>query len=213
MHGHISIIQEILIYFVPVLIAITFHEVAHGYVAYILGDPTAKRAGRLSLNPIKHLDPIGAIALLIVKVGWAKPVPINPIYFKKPRRDLFLVSFAGPFSNFLLAVLFSFIIKVILYFFGGVSSGFYVRFFSVLIDILSAGVIVNIGLGLFNLIPIPPLDGSNMVMSILPKEMAISFGKIGKYGIIIIFILFLTGLVQKAILPMLYFLVSILLPG
>ncbi|GAB6888437.1 site-2 protease family protein [Desulfothermus okinawensis JCM 13304] len=213
MHSELSIIQEILIYFVPVLIAITFHEVAHGYTAYVLGDPTAKRAGRLSLNPIKHLDPIGAIALLIVKVGWAKPVPINPLYFKKPRRDLFLVSFAGPFSNFLLAIVFSIIIKGILFVFGGIHDPGYVHLFSILIDILSAGVIVNIGLGIFNLIPIPPLDGSNMVIAVLPRDMAISYGKIGRYGIIIIFILFLTGIVQKAILPILYFLVSILLPG
>lgn len=129
MHSELSIIQEILIYFVPVLIAITFHEVAHGYTAYVLGDPTAKRAGRLSLNPIKHLDPIGAIALLIVKVGWAKPVPINPLYFKKPRRDLFLVSFAGPFSNFLLAIVFSIIIKGILFVFGGIHDPGYVHLF------------------------------------------------------------------------------------
>ncbi len=213
MHGIDSFLKEALIFFVPVLIAIVFHELAHGYMAYLLGDPTAKRAGRLTLNPIKHLDPIGALALLTVKVGWAKPVPINPMYFKHPRRDLFLVSFAGPFSNFLLALLFSLAIKTILFLFGGVSSKGAVNFFSILIDICSAGVIVNIGLGLFNLLPIPPLDGSNILISILPKDIGISFGRMGKYGIIIVILLFLTGIVQRIILPILYFFVSLLLPG
>src|SRR6056297_3762640 len=95
-----SFIQQFAILAIPVLSAITFHEVAHGYSAYLLGDPTAKNAGRLTLNPIKHLDPIGAIALFLVKVGWAKPVPINPRYFKNPQKGIILVSLAGPVANF-----------------------------------------------------------------------------------------------------------------
>jgi len=113
-----SFIQEIAILTVPVLVAITFHEVAHGYSAYLLGDPTAKNAGRLTLNPIKHLDPIGAIALFLVKVGWAKPVPINPQYFRQPRSGIIIVSFAGPLVNFILAIAFALIFQGILFVFG-----------------------------------------------------------------------------------------------
>ena len=213
MHSMTSFVQELVIFIIPVLIAITFHEVAHGYVAYLLGDPTAKSAGRLSLNPIKHLDPIGALALLIVKVGWAKPVPINPMFFKNPRRDLFLVAAAGPFCNFVLALLFSLIIKIILLLFGGVTSKGALDIFSVLIDVCSAGILVNVGLGLFNLLPIPPLDGSNMLMVLMPENIAVGFSRFGKYGIILIIFLFFTGVVQKIILPVIYFTVSKLLPG
>ncbi len=213
MHSMTSFVQELVIFIIPVLIAITFHEVAHGYVAYLLGDPTAKSAGRLSLNPIKHLDPIGALALLIVKVGWAKPVPINPMFFKNPRRDLFLVAAAGPFCNFVLALLFSLIIKIILLLFGGVTSKGALDIFSVLIDVCSAGILVNVGLGLFNLLPIPPLDGSNMLMVLMPENIAVGFSRFGKYGIILIILLFFTGVVQKIILPVIYFTVSKLLPG
>jgi Zn-dependent protease len=213
MHTITSFTYELIIFSIPVLIAITFHEVAHGYVAYLLGDPTAKSAGRLTLNPIKHLDPIGAIALLVVKVGWAKPVPINPMFFKKPRRDLFLVSFAGPLSNFFLAILFSLIIKGILIFFGDVTTKTTLTLFSVFIEICSASILVNVGLGVFNLLPIPPLDGSNMIMVLMPKNIAVKFNKFGRYGFFLIILLFFTGIVQRIILPIVYFIVSKLLPG
>ncbi len=212
MHTVDNFIRELIIFAFPVLVAITFHEVAHGYVAYLLGDPTAKSAGRLTLNPIKHLDPIGAIALFVVKVGWAKPVPINPMFFKNPKRDLFLVSAAGPMTNFLLAVGFALIVRGILLFFGTVSMGYMATPLGIIIEICSAGVLVNIGLGLFNLIPIPPLDGSNMVMVLLPDEVAQRMYAFGKYGMILLIVLFLTGVVQRLILPMVYFLVSLLLP-
>ncbi len=212
MHGIDSFIRDLLIFALPVLMAITFHEVAHGYVAYLLGDPTAKSAGRLTLNPIKHLDPIGAIALFIVKVGWAKPVPINPLFFKNPRRDLFLVSAAGPLTNFVLALLFAFIIRLILIFFGNLQLGYGANILAIVIDICSAGVLINIGLGVFNLIPIPPLDGSNMLMVLLPEEIAQKMYAFGKYGMILLILLFFTGAVQKLILPIVYFFVSKLLP-
>ncbi len=206
-------IHEIIIFIVPVLLAITIHEVAHGYTAYLLGDPTAKMAGRLTLNPIKHLDPIGALALLLVKVGWAKPVPINPIYFKDKKRDILLVSAAGPLSNFIMAIIFSLIIKPIIMLFGSVQNSALVSFFSLIIEICSAGIIVNIGLGLFNLLPIPPLDGSNILASLLPDKISASFMRFGKYGFIVLILLFFTGTVHKLILPILYFFVSKLLPG
>ena len=212
MHSFNSFWQELLIFVLPVLIAITFHEVAHGYTAYILGDPTAKNAGRLSLNPFKHLDPIGAIALLLIKLGWAKPVPINPIFFKHPKRDLFLVSFAGPFINFFLAFLFSLIIKGILYLGNNIESRSILFIISIIIDMCAAGILVNIGLGVFNLLPIPPLDGSNMIMVLMPKEIAIKFSEFGKYGIFLLMLLFFTGMVQKIMLPVVYFIVSKLLP-
>ncbi len=212
MHNIDGFIRDILIFALPVLMAITFHEVAHGYVAYLLGDPTAKDAGRLTLNPIKHLDPIGAIALFIVKVGWAKPVPINPLFFKNPKRDLFLVSAAGPATNFILAILFAFIIRLILIFFANISPGSGANILAIVIDICSAGVLINIGLGVFNLIPVPPLDGSNMLMVMLPDEIAQKMYSFGKYGMILLILLFFTGIVQKAILPIVYFFVSKLLP-
>ena len=115
-----TLIQQVAILAVPVLMAITFHEVAHGYTAYLLGDPTAKNAGRLTLNPIKHLDPIGALALFLVKVGWAKPVPIDPRYFANPRKGMILVSLAGPVTNFILAVLFGLLFHLLLFGYGQV---------------------------------------------------------------------------------------------
>ncbi|MFP4213803.1 MAG: site-2 protease family protein [Desulfohalobiaceae bacterium] len=208
-----SFLQQLAILAVPVLMAITFHEVAHGYVAYILGDPTAKNAGRLTLNPIKHLDPIGTIALFLVKVGWAKPVPVNPNYFLNPRQGMILVSVAGPAANFILAVLFSLLFHSLVWFVGtnsGSSSAS--GLLQPVLYMAQAGVLVNIGLGVFNLLPVPPLDGSNILAGILPPQLAQSYMQISKYGFIILILLILTGAVQKVVLPVIYTLASWLLP-
>ena len=206
-----ELIRQIAILAVPVLLAITLHEVAHGYTAYLLGDPTARDAGRLTLNPIKHLDPIGAIALFIIKVGWAKPVPINAGYFKNPRKDIILVSVAGPVANFILAILFAFIFHLITTFVGPSSSGLSGLIQPVLY-MMQAGVLVNLGLGIFNLLPVPPLDGSNILAGLLPLHLAEAFMRNSKYGLIILIILLVSGVVQKVIVPVIYFMASLLLP-
>ena len=207
-----EIIRQFAILAVPVLMAITFHELAHGYIAYILGDPTAKAAGRLTLNPIKHLDPIGTIALFILKIGWAKPVPVNPGYFANPRQGMIYVSLAGPVTNFLLATGFALVFHALFWMFGQSTSEQTVRIVQPLIYMAQAGVLVNIGLGVFNLLPIPPLDGSNILAGLLPPRYAQIYQEQGKYGFIVLILLFLTGAVQKVILPVIYGLASFLLP-
>ena len=205
-------IQQVAILAVPVLMAVTFHEVAHGYVAYLLGDPTAKSAGRLTLNPIKHLDPVGTLALFLVKVGWAKPVPINPRYFQNPRQGLIYVSLAGPVTNFILAICFALLFHGLATVYGHVPKGQMQGIFQPLAYMCQAGVLVNLGLGIFNLLPIPPLDGSNILAGLLPPRLAQSYMQSGKYGFIILIVLFLSGAVHKVIVPILYTLASWLLP-
>jgi Zn-dependent protease len=184
-------VAELLIIAPPILFALTIHEYAHGYVAYKLGDPTAKDAGRLTLNPLAHLDPIGTLMLFIVKLGWAKPVPVNPYNFRNPRQDMMWVSFAGPASNFLaafaLAIVFKFVVVSSPY---GISQG---SFLQVLLLMLKWGVLINIILGVFNLIPIPPLDGSKILMGILPPAFAYQFAVLERFGpFLLIFILMIS---------------------
>lgn len=207
-----NIIREVAILAVPILMAITFHEVAHGYAALWLGDPTAKDAGRLSFNPIKHLDPLGALALFLVKIGWAKPVPVNPRYFKDPRKGMILVSIAGPITNFILAVFFSIIFHLLLWGFGQSQQSLVISTVQPLLYMCQAGVLVNLGLGVFNLLPVPPLDGSNIVAGLLPQKYVEPFLRFGKYGMVVLIILFISGAVQKVILPVIYGLASLLLP-
>ena len=158
-------LMDLLIRAVVVLIAISTHELAHGFMAYKLGDPTAKSMGRLSLNPLKHLDPVDALCMLFFGFGWAKPVMINPYYFKKPKRDTALVSLAGPLSNFLLAFLGVIVLKILTL----IPAGGNAHVFIPISYILSTFIGLNIGLGVFNLIPIPPLDGSKIFLSFLPN--------------------------------------------
>ena len=207
-----SFVQQFAILAIPVLSAITFHEVAHGYVAYLLGDPTAKAAGRLTLNPIKHLDPIGALALFLVKVGWAKPVPINPAYFQNPSKGLILVSLAGPATNFLLAGLMALGFHLLSWFYVEFSTPSTLFLFRPLALIFLYGVLINIGLGVFNLLPIPPLDGSNILAGFLPPKLARTYLQNAKYGFIILIVLFFTGTVHKIILPLITILGSLLVP-
>ncbi len=165
---------------VPVLLfCITIHEYAHGRIAYMLGDPTAKMMGRLTLNPVNHLDPIGAIMLFLFNFGWAKPVPVDPRYFKDIRRDTMLMAMAGPGANFAAALV----------------TGFLIRYvflpWKLYQLILIYMLFMNIGLGLFNLIPIPPLDGSHILENLLPPATSIKYQKMGRYGIIILFVIVL----------------------
>lgn len=189
-------IQRLSIQFVPFFMAVIFHEFAHGFVAHRWGDDTAKNAGRLTLNPIPHVDPIGTILFPLINMaagtsflfGWARPVPINPSRFKKFRAGLFWVSFAGPGMNFLLA-LFSAIV-----FYGmqlWVPHDFYL--FEPLTGMTLAAIPLNIALGVFNLIPLPPLDGSKIVEAFLPYEAARKYESIAQYSFFILIGLLMTG--------------------
>lgn len=165
-------------FIIAVLVALTFHEYAHGWVAYQLGDPTAKYEGRLTLNPIAHIDPIGALMFVLVHFGWGKPVPVNPRYFKHYRRDTALVSIAGPVSNLLLAFLSFFLLLLLVprnaAFESAIGVLGAVRAASpslqFIVEVLSASVFVNLGLMAFNLLPIPPLDGSKILAAFVPLK-------------------------------------------
>jgi Zn-dependent protease len=160
------------------LIGITVHEFAHGKIADLLGDPTAKFSGRLSFNPIKHLDILGAIMILIFGFGWAKPVPITPTNFRQPQRDMMYVGLAGPLANFLTAFLLGKIIRTV---------GIFLP--SVLVNVGEVAVIINIALGIFNLIPIPPMDGSRILAAFMPPQLRFSYQQLENYGLIILILL------------------------
>jgi Zn-dependent protease len=188
---------------IVVLLSLTVHEAAHSLVAFLLGDPTARNRGRMSLNPIVHIDPVGTIILPLLLAftgagvfGWAKPVPVNIYNLKNPKRDDGLIALAGPASNLLLALFAAVAIRVILLFalHGQLSSGtvFILRF-------LSLGIQVNIFLMLFNLLPIPPLDGSSILQMFLPAHHSFRMIQLQKYGFLILLVLIFTN-----ILDMLY---------
>ena len=168
----------ILLRVVAVLIAISVHEMAHGFAAYKLGDNTAKYDGRLSLNPLRHIDIYGALCLLFFGFGWAKPVMVNPNYFKNHKRDMALTALAGPLSNFLLAL----IGMVCLLYLSPVLSNRYVSQFFFMF------VILNISLGVFNLIPVPPLDGSKIFLSLLPRRIYYEIMRYEQFGFIVLII-------------------------
>ena len=147
------------------LLCITLHELSHGFVAWRLGDPTAKNAGRLTLNPIRHLDVVGLLMMLVAKVGWAKPVPVDPRYFKKPKQGMALTALAGPVSNFLLALVLLVGARIM------VDHAAYSALNQGILDFLLSTAVLSIGLGLFNLVPIPPLDGAKVLFSLLPDRM------------------------------------------
>lgn len=157
---------ELFILRIPaILLALTVHEFAHGLMAFKLGDPTARDAGRLTLNPIAHLDIIGGLMLLWGPFGWAKPVPVNGYYFKKPKRDILLVSLAGPLSNILLAIIFGTVHKLLKVHFSGITG-----LNANLEQFLILTVLINLGISFFNLLPVPPLDGSKILMGLLPDK-------------------------------------------
>lgn len=171
-----------------VLFSLSVHEFSHGLAAYVVGDKTAKYSGRLSLNPLAHLDPFGAICLFLFGFGWAKPVPVNPWNFKNKKGGMILTALAGPFSNFLLA----FIAMVIYTILGGLrfsSASFGFTLASVFYELAYYMIMINLGLGLFNLIPIPPLDGSKVLTAILPERTYFKLMDYERYGFIILIIL------------------------
>ena len=190
-----NIVYQIAVWLVPLVIAIVFHEVAHGRVARRLGDPTAQERGRLSFNPIKHVDPFGTVILpLILAVshagaifGWAKPVPVNYARLRNPRRDMILVALAGPGMNLLLAFAGALILTATLALSGGVENGV-ARFIA--LNALNF-VYINIYLGIFNLLPVPPFDGGHVVEGLLPPALGVQFRKIGRSMLLVLVVLLL----------------------
>lgn len=177
----------------PILLALAFHEFSHGWVANKLGDPTAKNAGRLTLNPLSHLDPIGTIMLFIVHFGWAKPVPVNPVNLRDPKRDMLWVSLAGPASNMVLALGFGLLIRFFgTSYFASMGSGSFAQLFQLMIVY---GVIINLALAVFNLLPIPPLDGSKIVHALLPIRYEEQYSRYEQYGPILLIGLVMLGMV------------------
>jgi Zn-dependent protease len=193
-----NIIAELAILVVPILAAVTFHELAHGWVAYKLGDPTAKMMGRLTLNPFAHLDPFGTLAFVLTRaIGWAKPVPVNPRYLRNPHRDMIWVSLAGPAANLLLAAVFAVVFGFLLRGGGAVLGGYVLP----VLYMTQAGVTINIGLAVFNLIPVPPLDGSKILMGLLPLPQALAFSRLEPYGFMILLLLIFSGMVGRIVIP------------
>lgn len=198
-------LEQIILAVPAILLAISFHELGHGYVAYKLGDPTPKYQGRLTLNPLAHLDPLGTLMLVLFRVGWAKPVMINTQYFKNKRQGTLLVSLAGPMANVLLGWIFYNVLKITSLHFP------YTKFSASLAMFLLVNVQVNLGLASFNLIPLPPLDGSHILASILPPRAAYNFAKLARYGPIILIVLLISGGARFIMNPIYNVLSSILI--
>lgn len=189
-----TIVQKLAIWAVPVLLAVTLHEVAHGWTARALGDNTAARLGRLSLNPLKHIDPVGTIlvpAVLLflggILFGWAKPVPVVMSNMRNPRRDMAIVAVAGPASNFVMAIVWGLLFKFVAMHgdAGGLWTGLRLM--------AQAGIAINLVLMVLNLIPIPPLDGGRVLAGLLPEHMARKLDRLEPYGLVILLLLMFTG--------------------
>ena len=186
-----SYLLEILLGVIPSLICITLHELAHGYTAYRLGDDTAKNAGRLTLNPLKHLDPIGLLMMLVFRFGWAKPVPVNMRNFKNPKQGMAITALAGPACNFLITlvtlVLYGLLYKPL----SGSEVG------NTVLELIMVTAYMSLGLCLFNLLPVPPLDGSKVLFSLLPDSAYVKLMQVERYGSILLLVLVWSGILGK----------------
>jgi Zn-dependent protease len=204
----LNVVQLIAVYAIPVILAITLHEAAHGYVAMRFGDMTAYAAGRVSLNPIRHIDPVGTVALplallAIAKVlgaggllfGWAKPVPVNFDNLRHPKRDMLWVAAAGPLSNLAMALMWAALIKVAVL--------LPQAYFALPLALMgAAGVFVNVIFMLLNLLPLPPLDGGRILVSLLPHRLAHALGRVEPYGIVVLVVLLFTGVLSFVLWPL-----------
>jgi Zn-dependent protease len=195
-----EIIQQIAVYAIPVLFAITVHEAAHGYVARMFGDNTAYVLGRVTLNPVKHIDPLGTIVIPLGMVlltgfmfGWAKPVPVDWGSLRRPKRDMIWVAAAGPGVNLVMAVIWALIYRTLSA--AGVQESYFYL-------VAQAGISVNLVFMALNLLPIPPLDGGRIVSGVLPARMSIAFSRVEPYGLIILLVLMFTGALSFFLRPL-----------
>lgn len=185
-----SVLTDMILSIIPALICIVFHELSHGFVAYKLGDTTAKEMGRLTLNPLKHIDVLGLIMMAVFHFGWAKPVPVNMYRFKNPKRGMAITALAGPVSNIIIAVVF-----MALY-------GFFwpllymSEFGAVILDMLNTTAVISISFAVFNIIPIPPLDGSKILFSFVPQHIYKNLMRYERFGMIILIALIYLGTID-----------------
>ena len=194
---------------VPAMLGIILHEVAHGWAAARLGDPTARSMGRLTLNPLPHIDPVGLLCFVLTSLsgafvfGWAKPVPVDPRYFRNPAKGMMAVAIAGPLTNFLLATGFALLLALILHgvpvasleTWGGTEY---------LLKSLQVGVLINLSLGWLNLLPIPPLDGSKVVAYFLPRDWAWRYLRVERWGFVILIVLIVAGVLNSILVPLIW---------
>jgi len=215
-----SVLRQLAISAPAILVAITFHEVAHGYIAWRLGDSTAKAMGRLTLNPIAHIDPVGTVlmpALLLIFTngqfvfGYAKPVPINPYNFKNPRKDMAISAAGGPVANILLAVASLLIIRLVVVPLSGIlpeQAGATVL--RPLAMMLQYSIVINVVLAAFNMIPVPPLDGGRVLVGLLPQRQAYALSRVEPFGMLIVIILIVTGIARIFLNPLIELFLALL---
>ncbi len=209
-----SYILRLIITAPPILLALTIHECAHAYAASVLGDPTARMLGRVSLNPLRHLDPIGTIALFVTGMfGWAKPVPVIARNFRNPAKGMMIVSLAGPLANLLLGAFFALVLigQNVLAQSGGIFAMH--GFFEPIRLMVQASVVINISLAVFNLIPIPPLDGSHVLGYFLPAGAGVSYSRFSPYGFILLLALITSGVIDRIISPVVFAVIGVLTGG
>ncbi len=201
-----SYLLSILMSLIPALICITVHELCHGLAAYAQGDDTAKKMGRLSLNPVKHLDMMGLLMMLVFRVGWAKPVPINMYRFKNPKAGMAITALAGPVSNVLLALVFLFLFGLCYIPFSAGAVGLYV------LEMLQLAAYLSLGLAVFNLLPIPPLDGSKVLFACLTDEQYDTLMRYEKYGMIAMLLLMASGVLGQPLSRLISWLFGLFFP-
>ncbi len=191
--------------FIPVLLGIILHEVAHGYVALKKGDATASLLGRLTLNPLPHIDPMGFFTFIITALlspfvfGWAKPVPVNIRNLRNPKQDMMWVAAAGPLANIFLALVFALLFKLLVVFAPSFIDS--PKTFEFLANMFRVGIVANLGLAFINLIPIPPLDGSKIVLGLLPYNVGYKYWKFERYGMLVLLVLLFTGILGQILRP------------